>query len=369
MAAFIPAVAPATAGVLDAANPARGIGVNCFDLFYGPLTDERRVRKPSERFAELADWKVPFVRFAASPFWPREWGAYTTQRDRYLQLMDSIFEHAQRRGIGLVPSLFWNPASVSDRMGESLAAWAQPGSRTVAFAKSYTEDMLRRYGASSPLCHWEFGNEFNVNLDLRDQYHWWPKVNVEMGTPAARSAQDSLSTADFQWLMKQFAEWVRLIRPTAQISSGADRPRPEAFNLSKGSKQIDTPAEFRQAVCIANPIAGGVASMHLYPDFYKRYFGGQSTVLQLLREAKAGAAQCGQRLLLGEFGVEAGGHATDERELFQDTLNAIEQAGIEAAALWVYDFRWQPKWSVTPTNERAWQWQAVAALNARRSHV
>jgi hypothetical protein len=358
---------PSAKAVNPLRSAAQGIGVNCFDLFYGPLVDERRIRKPAERMAELADANVPFVRFAASPFWPREWQAYTGQRSRYFRLMDAVFEAAAKKEVGLIPSLFFNPAAVPDKFGETVGAWAQGGSRTLDFAKVYVEDMLRRYGGGQQLCHWEFANEFNVNLDLRNQHHWWPKVNVEMGTPAARGPKDSISTGDFQASVAQFADWVRVLRPGDMVSTGADRPRPNAFKLSQGRNGMDTPEEFRKAICLANPIRGAVASMHLYPDSIKLYFDGKATAARLLTEAKAAAAQCGQSFFLGEFGVVAGAWGKDEHALFDEMLQAIEVAQVEAAALWVYDFHWQPEWSVTSTNERAWQLKAIGEYNARRA--
>lgn len=344
----------------------KGIGVNCFDLFYGPLVDERGVRPVKDRLDELADIGIPFVRFAASPFWPKEWRTYPL--DRYYKLMETVFVHAERVGVRLIPSVFWNPASVSDLVGETIASWGTPGSRTLSFAKRYTEDIVRRFGASPSVLHWEFGNEFNLNLDLSNVNHWWPKVNVEMGTPPKREPTDVLFTDRYKYLISQFNGWVGSIQSGTQTSSGSDIPRPNAWNLQQGNSKSDTVEEFRKAVCNANPIAGAVASIHLYPDSIKKYFSGNATAAQLFSEARGAAQSCRQRLIVGEFGVKGPGTSKEERALFEMMLAALNEASIELAALWVFDFdRWQPEWSVTSKNSRAWQLKEIASYNANLS--
>jgi hypothetical protein len=145
---------------------------------------------------------------------------------------------------------------------------------------------VRRFGASTSIWHWEFGNEFNLNLDLQNVNGWWPKTNPEMGTPSKREPTDSLTTSNYSFLISQFANWIQTIRPDSQISSGSDIPRANARNAQKGMQSWDSPAEFREAVCSANPVPGAVASIHLYPDGIKKYFSGTASAVQLLLKPK-----------------------------------------------------------------------------------
>lgn len=345
-----------------------GIGVNCFDLFYGTLVDERGVRSARDRLWELSDAGVPFVRFAASPFWPKEWRLYP--QDRYYRLLDEVFLNADKFGIGLVPSLFWSPTSVSDLFGESITSWGFSASKTSKFARRYVQDIIGRYGKYNSVLHWEFGNEFNLNLDYFNRDFPWPKVNVEMGTPERRNPTDVLTTDDYASLMSNFASWVLEIKPEALISSGSDIPRFDAYNLQQGKSSADTVEQFRQAIRNANPVKNSIASIHFYPDKIRKYSKWEATASKLLVEAKIAAASNSQRLFVGEFGVRTQGNTKDEYATFEMMLNALDIAGIESAALWVYDFgKWQPDWSVTLSNARAWQFKQVLAFNARRAKV
>lgn len=339
------------------------IGVNCFDLFYGNLVDPKRVRKPGERIRELADAGIPFIRFAASPFWPNEWRIYKQQRSRYLDLLAEVNREAASAGMGLVPSIFWNPASVSDFVGEPTSAWIRAESKTQDFAKDYVADVLKAMGGSSSVLFWEFGNEFNLNLDLPDARRWWPKVNQEMGTPARRTEADVITTVGYQALQESFCHWIKSDMPGARVSTGADRPHPHAFNLSVGKSSPDTREQFRRAVQMANPACAEVASLHLYPDKVGAYFNKTSDVRSVLQEAREATRQTSQLLFLGEFGVADKGPENIQRQIFSEFLEAIQSAQVDLAALWVYDFHYQPEISVTLRNERAWQLHEVLRWN------
>ena len=70
-------------------------------------------------------------------------------------------------------------------------------------------------------------------------------------------------------------------------------------------------------------------------------------------------------LFVGEFGVP--GPTTDTtKEQFAAILRAIETNRVPIAALWVYDFNSQAKdWTVTATNTRSWQLEAIQRANER----
>lgn len=357
-------------GAALAAKQSQQIGVNCFDLFYGSLVDPKRVRKPGERLREMAGVGIPFVRFAASPFWPNEWRIYKLQRNRYLDLLAEVSSEAQRSGVRLVPTLFWNPSSVSDYLGEPTSAWARKDSKTQEFARAYVADVIPALSGGSAVDFWEFGNEFNVNLDYPDGRRWWPKVNQDMGTPARRTEDDVISSRGYTFLLDSFCGWVKAIAPAARVSSGSDRPHPSAYNLSIGKLGPDTTDQFRRSIKMANPACSEVASIHLYPDMAGAYFGKTSDVRSVLQEARQATRESGQTLFLGEFGVPSKGSEREQRSTFASFLDAIQIAQVDLAALWVYDFHYQPDFSVTPQNERSWQLQEVVRWNeaaARRS--
>ena len=69
-------------------------------------------------------------------------------------------------------------------------------------------------------------------------------------------------------------------------------------------------------------------------------------------------------LFIGEFGVSGPPTPATEQQ-FNQTLSLIERLQVPLAALWIYDFSHQDEWSVTATNPRAYQFQAIAAANQR----
>ena len=82
-------------------TPFRGIGVNVFDLF------NRTLANPNDTSYEQAlrtvgNLKIPFVRFAACGFWPRDMQLYQRDKEAYFRLMDAVVDCARRNGVGLM---------------------------------------------------------------------------------------------------------------------------------------------------------------------------------------------------------------------------------------------------------------------------
>ena len=207
-----------------APTPPRGIGVNVFDLFYGRLFS-RDVKRPTERLQVLAGIGLPFVRFAASPFWPVEWKRfYVDNSHQYFDLLDEVFLAAEAAKIQLIPTMFWNPPAVSDLLGEPTGAWADAKSQTRAFMQRYVSEVVGRYARSRSVLAWEFGNEFNSYADIPIATKWWPQISVEMGTPAQRTKGDLLTVEDCVQAYSAFGSAVRKISPSALVSGGSDIP-------------------------------------------------------------------------------------------------------------------------------------------------
>lgn len=341
------------------------IGVNCFDLFYGLMVDPQRTRHPNARLRELRMKQIPLVRFSCSPFWAKEWGLYQNSRAKYFNAMDSVFEAAEYQQIKLVPSLFWNPFSVSDLVGEPVSAWGREGSSTLDFMRRYTEDVISRYKSNTSILMWEFGNEFNSYADLPNALQWWPKVDVTMGTPASRSKLDLIKASDCASAFAYFASIAKQIDPQRLVGSGADIPNFNAQNLARGSFNVDTESEFRAALTKLAPSGVDVMSIHLYPRREGRYFANKaSSFASILSEVTASAHAAGKKVFIGEFGVPRMTNAEAERQTFGRLLDSIVASKVDWAALWVYDLWNQEKeWSVRFDNDRAWQLEMIQKAN------
>ena len=165
------------ATVLLNGKPYRGVGVNYFDCFL------RTLRKNSDTsyeagFRVLAEYHIPFVRFCATGFYPKEMKLYQENREAYFRLMDGVVRCAEKNGVGLIPSLFWYNTCVPDMMGEHLDQWGNPDSKTVAFMRQYTHEVVSRYRSSPAIWAWEYMNEFDSYCDLPNAATFLPAVTV-----------------------------------------------------------------------------------------------------------------------------------------------------------------------------------------------
>src|SRR5215469_18428971 len=73
--------------VLKDGKPYRAIGVNYFDCFLRTLKDGNDASY-DEGFAVLEARGIPFVRFCATGFWPKDMRLYQTNRDEYFRRLD-----------------------------------------------------------------------------------------------------------------------------------------------------------------------------------------------------------------------------------------------------------------------------------------
>ena len=337
-------------------TPFRGIGVNYYDAFARTL-GSRVSTNYDAGFRELAARKIPFVRFSAGGFWPRDWGLYRTNRSEYFARLDGVMRSAERHGIGLIPSCFWNLSTVPDLVGEPCNCWGDPGSRTTAFMREYTAELVKRYAHSPAVWGWEFGNEYNLAADLPNAPEHRPPVSPALGTPTQRSAEDDLTHTALRSALREFAREVRKWDSYRIIVSGNAFPRLSAWHQAREkSWQTDTPAQFAETLAADNPPPVNTVSVHAYD---------LAADIGRLQQAVAVARSAKTPLFVGEFGVP--GAATEEsKSKFASILSAIETNQVPLAALWVFDFEVQAKdWNVNATNDRSWQLEAIQRANER----
>jgi hypothetical protein len=130
--------------LLKDGKPFRAIGVNYFDCFLRTLIDGGDTSYDAG-FATLSACGIPFVRFCATGFWPRDMQVYLTNRAEYFRRLDGVVQSAQKHGIGMIPSLFWFDSMVPDIVGEPVDQWANPRSKTQSFMREYVREVVTRY--------------------------------------------------------------------------------------------------------------------------------------------------------------------------------------------------------------------------------
>jgi hypothetical protein len=334
----------------------RGVGVNYYDAFVRTLQSSPRLDYDAG-FSELERRRIPFARFSAGGYWPGEWRLYQTNRAEYFTRCDGVMKSAERHGIGLIPSLFWHLSTVPDLVGEPVNRWGDTNSRTHAFMREYTRELVTRYVNSPAIWGWEFGNEFNLVADLPNAAQHRPPIVPQLGTPAARSAEDELTHEMIRTAFHAFAEEVRRYDQRRMIITGNAFPRPSAWHQAhEKSWKRDTPEQFAEVLAIDNPSPINTLSVRGY-DLMND--------IGRLPQAMAVSRAVKKPLIVGEFGV-AGPLSDEAKGKFTTILRAIETNGVPLAALWVFDFNGQEKdWNVTASNDRNWQLDAIQQLNRR----
>lgn len=350
-----PGLSVSSAGQLQLeGTPFRGIGVNYYDAFVRSLGSKPpRDIKPA--FHALATNGIPFARFAACGYWPVDWTLYRTNRSEYLARLASVVATAEKHRIGLIPSLFWHQATISDFVGEPLDQWGNPSSRTIAFARTYTLEVVTRFKDSPAIWAWEFGNEFNLPADLPNAAQHRPPVHPSLGTASSRSARDEITHDMMRVALAEFAREVRRHDPHRLILSGNAFPRPTAWHqLHEKSWRRDSSSQWREMLLADNPAPIRSLSGRLYT----------TNDLACLPWAVDAARASKQPLFIGEFGV-SGPLTAESTQQFRAWLEAIEAHRVPLAALWVYDFDGQSvDWNATFDNARTPLLRQIAERNA-----
>jgi hypothetical protein len=131
-------------GLRKDGKPFRAIGMNYFSCFYRTLLDGADTSY-DQGFEMLAREGIPFVRFAATGFWPKDMALYRTDREEYFRRFDAVVASAEKHGIGLIPSLFWYYACVPDLVGEPMDQWGNSESKVHEWMREYVREVVTRY--------------------------------------------------------------------------------------------------------------------------------------------------------------------------------------------------------------------------------
>ena len=343
-------------------KPYRGVGANYYDLF-GRLLHEPTNTSSLVGLKKLAQAGIPFVRFSASGFSASEWGLYLTNKAEYFRRMDKVVRAAERVKMGLIPSLFWTQIQ-PDLVGETRDQWGQPGSKTIAFMRRYVAEVVERYKDSPALWAWEFGNEVNLSVDLPNAAQFRKKGGTE---------RDDLRAAHLVVMMTEFAREVRRHDPHRLIISGNSHPRASAWhNSAEKSWKADTREQTLEILRRDNPAPLDTIGIHIYGDHpvSKEMAAWATNHLDYLLAVKGLAREMKRPIFIGEFGVTEQPDPKATRAGFEQLFSAMEQAEVDLAAFWVYDFKHQDKkWNVTFENERSYVLQLTAEANKKMTNV
>ena len=353
--------------LLKAGRPYCGLGANYFDCFLRTLANGTNTSYEAG-FQTLAEHHIPFARFSATGFWPRDMQLYQTNRAEYFRRLDGVVRSAERHGIGLIPSLFWHAALVPDLVGEHLDELGNPRSRSIEFIRRYSAEVVTRYQDSPAIWGWEFGNEYNLGCDLPNAASHRSAVVPGLGTPASRTERDEIKFDQVRIAFAAFAETVRKFDQTRIIISGNSIPRPSAWhNIHEKKWTADTAEQFHEMLLRDNPAPMNILCVHHYPEKQGGYPVGIPTYRGVIKLMQEFSRQAGKPLFIGEFGAaRQTGTRAEQQALFAEMLAAITGERVPLSAFWVFELAHQEKdWNVTTANDRAWMLAAVAQANAQ----
>ena len=345
-------------------KPFRGIGVNYFSLFSALLADPSSTAYISG-LRQLESHHIPFARFMATSFWPDDLKLLQSNPRKYWGLMRAIVRQAHKDHVGLIPDFFWNSSTVPDLVGEARDQWGNPDSRTIRFMRSYVSQFMKRFAHSPAIWGYEFGNEYNLAVDLPNWRSHSAPVSPGRGTPAVRTAADRLTSTELTVAYRAFAEEVRKYDPYRIIDSGNSVDRISAWHQRyRHSWGIDTEHEYAQVLRFLNPAPMDMTSVHWYTD--RRPLPPFKTEDAYLRFLNHLARRDHQPLFIGEFGVPgpaAAAAASAGKQAFRALLRSVLASGAPLAALWVYDDPKLPAWNTTFSGPRAYQLLDVERAN------
>jgi len=339
--------------LLKDGKPFRAVGINYFSCF-GRTLEKADDTSYDEGFRILAEYKIPFARFSATGFWPKDMALYQTDRAEYFRRLDAVVVSAEKHGIGLIPSLFWYFACVPDLVGEPMDQWGNPKSKTHVWMRQYVKEVVARYQNSPAIWAWEMGNEFALQASLPNGAEHRARVVPDRGTPETRSERDDVTFDDFRLAYTEFAKAVREHDPSRLIFTGDALPRPSAWHQEEeGTWTPDSEEQFRKMLRNLNPDPINAISIHAYGEDVKR-IGWSVRAAKLIKKP----------LFVGEFGVP--GTGPEAEKSFREMLKVIEESDIPLAALWVFDLPSQnADYNITADNARAYQLKEVSEANAR----
>jgi endo-1,4-beta-mannosidase len=361
-------VAP-NGAILKDGSAWRGIGINYFSAF-NRLIQNGDDASSFSGLEVLAKHKIPFIRFACCGFWPNEWNLYRNNKNEYFRRMDSFVAEARKRNIGLIPSLFWYDACIPDVVGEPRNQWGNPKSKTIAFMRQYVKEVVGRYLHERAIWAWELGNEYSLGADLPNAAEHRPPVHLDLGTAAARSAEDDLTHEMIVTACAEFAKAVRALDSKRPITTGHSLPRAAAEHLRREQKWTqDSPEEFERNLLEVTPSPSDLISVHLYPFDKERFNAKDMPYAQTLQHCMSAARRGGKAIFVGEFGApdsQKDGGPEAARKQILEMIAAFEATGVPLAALWNFDLSSQESsLNITAANQRSWVLDELQHANER----
>lgn len=303
-------------------------GMNCYNLFVQTFErDNMNVDEMEKTVNELAEEKVPIVRFSCIPFYASQMHYYTENKDKYFSNLKHLADLCDQKHILLMPSVFWNISSLPEYFGEPLEAWGDTNSETYKFMRSYTAEVVNALKGHKCLAAWELGNEFNLAADIGSQ--GYPVISASSIGVAAKGFAETVKSSDTEGRL---------------VCSGHSVMRNAQWHLAnRGNWDTDSFAEYKEITQVMTPDPMGGVSEHVYED--ARVFSdlGSLNLTYQLARAKEMAASLGKVYYIGEFtGPKT---ARGDSSMVKKHYAAQYAQKVQLSLLWNYALRGDIEWS------------------------
>jgi hypothetical protein len=327
-----------------------GIGVNYYSAFERVL-DNSNDLSYEEGFRMLALLGIKFARLDISGFWPIKTNLFFTNRNEYFRRLDGVIISAAKHNVALIPTFFWAWFTFSDLAGENLDQLAVTDSLTRQKMREFATEVINRYKNYRNIWAWEFGNEWNLQVDLPNATEFLPPTFTNLGNPATRDPERDILTTDLILpILTEFANLAKQLDPERPISTGHTTPRPSQWHQDQWKRGLlplesawdtDSNTEAEEITLKLNPDPYDLISLHFYFEDLSRVTNYTSY-----------ATNAGKVPFVGEFGTPP-----DLEANFASLLSTVK-TNSPISTVWVYD-RSEDTFNITANNSRKWMLQAI----------
>ena len=368
----------------------RAFGVNYYDAFLRYLSNSNDTSF-IQGFDYLNTHHVPVVRLLAAGFWPKDWNLYFTNKAEYYRRLDVLVQQAELHHVGLILDLFWTATTVGELVDDAVnAGYLNPATDFVpsnplnndylghptyaeyrkalgrsdsgsnALIAYYTREVVSRYARSPAVWAWEFGNEYNLIVDLPNIATQRPTRTPSLGQnlPAEGSSvpawtgKEDITRDDILVAKNLFAATVRTIDAWRLIMSGDSMPRQAAYsNWKAHTWTVNSRSDLAKVIPVDNPSPMDTVTIHHYPEtpgaaavvyftdspVTNQWLTGQYK--ELLTYFVTNSAALNRPLVVGEWGAIGDGTTADEKTTFNRFMQALIDAQVQLSLLWTFDTR------------------------------
>ena len=368
----------------------RAFGVNYYDAFLRYLSNSNDTSF-IQGFDYLNTHHVPVVRVLAAGFWPKDWNLYFTNKTEYYRRLDFLVQQAERHHVGLILDLFWTATTVGELVDDAVSAgYLKAGTDFVpsnplnndylghptyaeyrkalgrsdsgsnALIAYYTREVVSRYARSPAVWAWEFGNEYNLAVDLPNIATQRPtrapslgqNLPAESSSVPAWTGKEDITRDDILVAKNLFAATVRTIDAWRLIMSGDSTPRQAAYsNWKAHTWAVNSRTDLAKVIPMDNPAPMDTVTIHHYPEtpgaaavvyftdgpVTNQWLTGQYK--ELLTYFVTNSAALNRPLVVGEWGAIGDGTTADEKTTFNRVMQALIDAQVQLSLLWTFDTR------------------------------